>query len=411
MLQRLRLYNFKSFHSADISFSEFNVLIGANASGKTNFTQALQFLGTLAGFGFDNAYALQGSEFLFNQRLSSDEHSVITITIAGDFTVPLQEQEYHISEIEYEISLRRTESSEQRKGFIHIGERFKALTQPSAAINNDQLMSQQLELLVTLGQANEIIYTFLDPNTHNSVKQFEIQTASIPNDNALIIERDYLLAPYVRSFLSSFGFYDFQPSVMKNETRFANYKYLLKDGSNLARVLLDIMRDNGKRESFLNIVNDTLPFIETLDIDRISDNLLVLSANEQYHSSTLHDRYALPAAFFSDGTIHILGLIAALFFENRLTIIIEDPDKYVHPALLPKIIALCKEAAKGRTVIITTHNPLCVKESGIESLLFVTRDKNGFSTISKPSDSASVQTFVRNEIGVDEMFIDNFYGG
>jgi len=37
-IKKLRISNFKSFGDLEIELGNFNVLIGANASGKSNFT-------------------------------------------------------------------------------------------------------------------------------------------------------------------------------------------------------------------------------------------------------------------------------------------------------------------------------------------------------------------------------------
>jgi AAA ATPase domain len=54
MLKRIRLTNFKSFADAEIDLAPLTLLVGANASGKSNFLDALRFLqGTALGMTFD----------------------------------------------------------------------------------------------------------------------------------------------------------------------------------------------------------------------------------------------------------------------------------------------------------------------------------------------------------------------
>ena len=59
-IRRLRLNNFKSFNVLDVQLEDFNVLIGANAAGKSNFTQAFKFMRDIQIHGLDNAVSLQG---------------------------------------------------------------------------------------------------------------------------------------------------------------------------------------------------------------------------------------------------------------------------------------------------------------------------------------------------------------
>jgi hypothetical protein len=51
-----------------------------------------------------------------------------------------------------------------------------------------------------------------------------------------------------------------------------------------------------------------------------------------------------------------------------------------------------------------------VKHTDIENLLLVSRDKEGFSTISNPSEKNEVKIFLKNELGLDEIFVQNLWG-
>ena len=44
MIRRHKIDNFKSFKAAEIYFKDFNILIGKNATGKTNLVQSLDFI-------------------------------------------------------------------------------------------------------------------------------------------------------------------------------------------------------------------------------------------------------------------------------------------------------------------------------------------------------------------------------
>ena len=45
-IKRIKVSNFKSFDAVDLELSKFNMVIGANASGKSNFIQAFKFFET-----------------------------------------------------------------------------------------------------------------------------------------------------------------------------------------------------------------------------------------------------------------------------------------------------------------------------------------------------------------------------
>ncbi|MCD6512239.1 MAG: AAA family ATPase, partial [Thermoplasmata archaeon] len=59
-ISRIEVKNFKSFKELKIDIGKFNVLIGTNASGKSNFVNIFKFLRDIMTLGLDNAISLQG---------------------------------------------------------------------------------------------------------------------------------------------------------------------------------------------------------------------------------------------------------------------------------------------------------------------------------------------------------------
>ena len=81
-VENVKVQNFKSFKDVNVSLNDFNVLIGANASGKSNFTEIFNFLKHLVTSGLDDAISLQGGlEYLRNFNNSPDQNLVFEITL------------------------------------------------------------------------------------------------------------------------------------------------------------------------------------------------------------------------------------------------------------------------------------------------------------------------------------------
>jgi hypothetical protein len=71
---------------------------------------------------------------------------------------------------------------------------------------------------------------------------------------------------------------------------------------------------------------------------------------------------------------------------------------------------MMKESSKRKQVMITTHTTEVVKHASIEHLLLISRDNEGFSIISRPGDKEEVRTFLENEIGIEELYVQNLLG-
>ena len=66
--------NFKSFREMSFHPAAFNILIGSNASGKSNLIQLFIFLRDIAKYGIGNAISLQGGvDYLRNTVIGPAE--------------------------------------------------------------------------------------------------------------------------------------------------------------------------------------------------------------------------------------------------------------------------------------------------------------------------------------------------
>jgi predicted ATPase len=61
-IKHLTVKNFKSFSELSLDFRNFNVLIGSNAAGKSNFIDVIRFLRHIEESGIDNAISLLGGK-------------------------------------------------------------------------------------------------------------------------------------------------------------------------------------------------------------------------------------------------------------------------------------------------------------------------------------------------------------
>ncbi len=80
-IENIKLQNFKSFKNLDVTLGRFNLIIGANASGKSNFTQIFDFLKDIVTEGLDVAISRQGGlEYLLNFNMGTNKNLLIEIT-------------------------------------------------------------------------------------------------------------------------------------------------------------------------------------------------------------------------------------------------------------------------------------------------------------------------------------------
>ena len=67
----------------------------------------------------------------------------------------------------------------------------------------------------------------------------------------------------------------------------------------------------------------------------------------KFISFKLQEKYTevedLPASLISDGTVNIIVLIIALYFEQKQAVILEEPERNVHPYLISRVMDRFRE--------------------------------------------------------------------
>ena len=115
----------------------------------------------------------------------------------------------------------------------------------------------------------------------------------------------------------------------------------------------------------------------------------------------------MPASFLSDGTIDIIAILVILYFERKPFVVIEEPDRNLHPSLMSKLVALFQDASRHKQIVLSTHNPEIVRYVEPGQLILISRDASGSSHASRPADKAQIQQFLRDEISMDELYVQN----
>jgi predicted ATPase len=408
-IKKIKVSNFKSFKELDLELGNFNVVIGANASGKSNFVQIFRFIRDIANMGLDNAISLQGSEYLTNIGISPPKLlSLKIIAASGEFGLIIEEKSVIVSmnEADYEFVLKFKPAKsgfEIEKDFLSLGLSYARF----AKTKNGKLKEGKVIGPGKLIIRNEKGTPKFELKRPESVKAneksifppFILQQKLKPK--TLLLESPFLFFPPFKNVFSNIAIYDFDPKLSKKAVPVTGKFELDEDGSNLSLVLKSIVENADKRRKFSNLIKDLLPFVDHLATDKFADKFLLFKLRETYFKNIY-----FPASFISDGTVNI----SALYFEQKSLSIIEEPERNIHPHLISKVMDMMKDASENKQIIVTTHSPEVVKHTDLENILLVSRDKEGFSTISRPGEKKEVKIFLKNEMGVDELYIQNLLG-
>ena len=401
-IKKIRVKNFKSFKDMEVELGNLNILIGANASGKSNFVEIFRFLRDIQTSGLDNAISLQGGEYLRN--INADSSEVLSLEFVSDQRCIDVDCGKDVYEITYEFAIV---FNDDQSGFEIANDR---LTQKCKLFK----FSEQEKTYMEIGQGEIIISkTGGKVVTHWEIPPEVLKErgklfpeAFIPKElppRTLLLEAQpiALLIPSMLMPVDFISIYDFDPKRPKRSAPILGKAELEENGENLAIVLNNIMGKKDEKRKFFNLVKYLLPFVDDVVIERYSDKSLRIRIRETYSEEFL------PPFLLSNGTINMIALVLALYFEKNQLTIIEEPERDIHPHLISKVVHMMEDASANKQIIVTTHNPEMVKHADPKNLLLISRNKEGFSSISRPHDKEKVKIFLENEIGIEDLYVDS----
>ena len=408
-IANIEIKNFKSFRDVSVDLNNLNVLIGACSAGKTNFIEIFKFLKDLS-HDFNNAINIHAGSFLQNfTSLDNDEPVCIKISFNDD---SYENPNFYLSN--FKNSSNKKFDLQFRKITYEISFKFSD--------KKCRILTENVEFYFEIknSEENNNIKNVLYLKNNNGKITCELKHDTtflnvgdlIPNSLLYFAENSFNKnnTPLINSSLSTIPvpwkllfneilFYDFDPKFCKNINKHNGNMNLTELGENLPFVLDNILTSDKRK--FLNLVNILFPDINEVDVNKITQDAKIFTIQESYSN------HIIPAPLVSDGTSNIIALLIAMFFEESNNVLIEEPERNIHPSLLNKFVYLLKDASKHKQILITTHSPELLKNMDLNSVLFIYRDTSGFSNITKPINNKILKEFI-DEFGIDEIFIDNY---
>ncbi len=400
-LKKIKVSNFKNFDELEIEFDKFNVIIGSNAAGKSNFTQIFNFLKDIHEHGLDNAILIQGG-VVHTRNIMLGNTKDLSIEISGLFSESMSMirlAHFDIENINYKFSL----TFNSRNGYKISTDRIIV-----TMIANDkhEKHTGTIEITNNSGKLKfktdfpEKIMKILPKRIMAYVKFYRLESKE------LLLESEFMqriLGVGWSYFTDRISIYDFEPKLPKKAIPIRSDYALEADGSNIALVLQNIFRSKNNKKKFLNFIKELLPSINSIGIQKLANKSLFFKIEEIYFK-----KHYLPSSLLSDGTINITSLIVALYFISYSRfIVIEEPERNIHPSLLSNLVDMMKDVATTKQIVITTHNPELVRHAGLENLFVISRTNDGFSKINKPATQDRIHEFLSNELELSDLYINN----
>ena len=369
MLTSIEIGNFKSFKKATMPLAPLTLLIGPNASGKSNALEAIRLLSWLAEGSRleDIEKSLQGESLLIRGRTSDLFRNNREPSIR--LGCHIQEEIDNWKRLKIDIGFKSKHGvivDVYSGGKIEYDPFDLVITNESVTSDTE---SSPLYQLVQLGESlYEVMYNnfkndSLEPHIPCSNHQaifYQLETpARFDKNDTKSQEVIPTVTKAFRKALQNIVFLDFQPSKMRNySSALTTGEMIYDDGNNLSAVLFQLCKTQEGGKEFL------LKFVKSLPEQNIQDIQFIqterMDVMIQLVESFGGTKQTIDAPLLSDGTLRVMAIAAALLTspEGSL-VVIEEIDNGVHPSRAESLIHQIQAVAQKRNlrVLLTSHNP------------------------------------------------------
>jgi predicted ATPase len=341
IISHIILKNWRNFRSVDVDLGQRVFLVGPNASGKSNFLDAVRFLHEVAkpeGGGLQKAVADRGG--LSKIRcLAATYHSDVEVEIA------LSEKQGAPVLWRYALGIKQEAS----------GIRRPRIAYESVWKGDNQIVKRPDE--DDKGDADRLTQTYLQQTNAN--KEF----------------RD------VAQFLGKVSYIHLVPQLVRFPRAFSGpglpedpfgRSLLEKMGQTIEKTRKSRLM---KIEKALRVAVPQLKDLSYLIDDKEGGVPHLEAVYEHWRARGAHQR----EMDFSDGTLRLMGLLWSLF-EGDASLLLEEPELSLHTAIIRTIPGLIHRLTKKnrRQIILSTHSAELLSDKGIgayEVLLLIPSSK------------------------------------
>lgn len=346
----LRIRHYKSLGDVYMgNLDPITLLVGTNATGKSNIIDALRFLRDATTHNLDHAVSSRGGMEMIRQYSPT--------------------RPYHISiRVEFVDSTAR---GHQWPGYYE-------MTLSSAGGGNYRVEREEAHW----SERNPKYSEDVPDQTPLLIRTFSRSADGkvlVDNEDEDEIAVDELYASQrweaveVRGILSRPRFSAIYPNTLRSPARPDTDRRLKENGENWASVLKAIRQSSRGRQAFASIIEMmkyVMPTLQDVKVRAVGGYLAPQFIVKDSPNSKEHTFDPLQ---LSDGTLRIFGMLMALYqIPPSQVLALEEPEQTVNPAILAMLADAFKEVSQRTQLIATTHSPNLIDYFAPEQLRVVT---------------------------------------
>ena len=355
-LTRLVLKDYKSVAACDLRFGPLAVLVGPNASGKSNILDALRFVADSLRNSIE--YALRDRGGIAEVRRRSTGHPR-NFAVRLEMRLPQGVRALYA----FEVGPARHGGFQVQREICCVG-----------GAEGGHAFDVRAGQLRKGGTGLQL---------HAAVEPDRLYLTSV---SALPVFRP------VYDALSRMGFYNLNPERIRELQDPDPSDVLARDGRNMASLIKRLAaEDNGAVDRMTEYLQAVVPGVRGFQVKHYGAKQTIEFRQDVPGSSK---PWRFDAANMSDGTLRALGVLVALYQGSQRDtkpirlIGIEEPELAIHPAATNALADAILEATRFTQVILTSHSPDLLDNEDISSDSIIAVVAEGGKTTAGPVDDA-----------------------
>ena len=340
LIQTIRLKNILSFgpDTPELPLEPLNVLIGPNASGKSNMIEAMSLLEAAP----DDL-----------QMTIRESGGIRDWLWKGTPKTPTATVEVTLEDPGASMALR------YRMSFTETGGRFELRDE----VIQRERVTTRYDSYYQYRDGNPVINRKMDDDSSTKRSLRRVRPESLKLNQSILSQRQdpesypelFLVALAFSSILFYRGGNVGRDALVRFPQKPDSFQgFLLEDASNLSLILSKLRNQPDAKSEILDRLRDFYPLVEDFTPDLSGGTVQIF-----FHEKGLH--HPVPATRLSDGTLRYLCLLAVLCDPDPSPVVcIEEPELGLHPDIIPEVAKLLVEASARSQIFVTTHSDILI---------------------------------------------------
>jgi predicted ATPase len=360
MITRLQVRNYRSLRSVDCTLGPFQVLAGANATGKSNFLDALSLIGDIADGGLVKAISQRSSDPL--DLIWFREPGLIELTVdfrpPTNVLAPYGDGRFTVFRYSLTLALGRENS-------------YPGITVEAGSL----LRSDTTDL-------TPVFHRGLEGRVHSAHRELAWleQIKRKPTESVLevlFLNTESPLLDWLQLFLhAQTERVDLRNDLLAAPSMPTPYESKLLNGENLPRLIRSLRKQTPDRYGdWLAHVTIFLPGLRDIDvIERGEDHAVYFML--QYETGL-----RVPSWSVSTGTLRAMALTIIPYVNTKPRLyLVEEPENGLHPTVIEAVYQSLSSVYDGQ-VLATSHSPILLSIVQPSEVICFSRSADGSSHV------------------------------